>query len=63
MTLGAVRNDLYRAVTAAQPIGTVSRRATCTQCARTSSIGQFAANSTVCIRCKPMPAGWRRGEL
>lgn len=63
MTLGAVRNDLYRAATAARTAGTVARRVTCTLCSRTCSIGQFPIGSSVCVRCKPMPTGWRRGEL
>lgn len=41
----------------------ISKRVKCSDCGRIASIGQFAPSSAVCIRCKPMPAGWRRGEL
>lgn len=41
----------------------ISKRQRCTACSRFASCGQFPVGSDVCIRCRPMPAGWRRGEL
>lgn len=41
----------------------ISKRVKCSCCRVIRSIGQFPQGSEVCVLCKPMPAGWRRGEL
>lgn len=41
----------------------VTKRQACTSCRRRQSIGQYAIGETVCVRCKPQPAGWRRGGV
>ena len=41
----------------------ISKRQRCQVCSRIASIGQYPQHSQTCIRCKPMPAGWRRGDL
>ncbi len=38
----------------------VTRRQTCAVCSQHKSVGQFPHMSDTCVRCKPMPAGWRR---
>jgi len=41
----------------------VTKRQACTSCQRRFSIGQFPVNCGICVTCKPMPAGWRRGGI
>ena len=55
---GTSRKGIQLAVPAA-----ISKRQRCSACARFASCGQFPIGSDTCIRCKPMPAGWRRGDL
>lgn len=44
---------LHRATQAAHPVASTMTMRTCTgECRRQRSIGQYAAGSTVCIRCK-----------
>lgn len=63
MTLGIPSNDRYRERTDKLVPAASTARVRCAACNRISSIGQYPAGSNVCIKCKPMPAGWRRGEL
>lgn len=63
MTLGIPSNDRYRERTDKIVPAATTARQKCDTCGATRSIGQFPRGSCTCVRCKPMPAGWRRGDI
>ncbi len=63
LRLGNQRTDAYRIATNTPTPVVISKRVTCELCRRSQSLGQYPIGRNICITCKPMPKGWRRGDL
>lgn len=63
MTLGRASNDKFRAATSTMTAAGSTARIKCRGCGETQSKGQYPVGRDICITCKPMPKGWRRGDL